>query len=90
MNYITGSAALSGASFGEGTGRIWLDNVQCAGSERELRNCTASSNGTNSCTHGQDAGVRCQPLGNHRPAVNIHLTLLLLMFAQPLTDQKPC
>ena len=65
MNYITGSAALSGASFGEGTGRILLDNVQCIGSERELRNCTASSNGTNSCTHAQDAGVRCQPLGNH-------------------------
>ena len=49
--------------FGEGTGRIWLDNVQCTGNERALRNCTAISNGVNSCTHSQDAGVRC-PLGN--------------------------
>ena len=54
--------ALSGASFGQGTGRIWLNNVQCSGSERMLMNCTASSTGINSCTHAQDAGVRC-PLG---------------------------
>ena len=50
---------LSQATFGEGTGRIWLDNVQCTGSERILVNCTASSNGVNSCVHSQDAGVRC-------------------------------
>ena len=56
--------ALTEASFGEGTGRIWLDNVQCTGNERTLINCTASSNGVNSCTHAQDAGVRCLP-GEH-------------------------
>ena len=61
---ILGVEAFSQASFGEGTGRIWLDNVQCTGSERALRNChsTASSNGVSSCNHTQDAGVRC-PLG---------------------------
>ena len=53
--------AVIGGSFGEGTGRIWLDSVQCTGSERELRNCTSNSNGINSCTHVQDAGVRCLP-----------------------------
>ena len=51
------------ATFGEGTGRIWLNNVQCTGSERGLMNCTASSNGINNCTHAQDAGVMC-PTGN--------------------------
>ena len=56
----TGAQALSGGSFGEGTGRIWLDNVQCTGSERELLNCTAIFNATNTCAHSQDAGVRCQ------------------------------
>ena len=57
---FVGAVALYQASFGEGTGRIWLDNVQCTGSERALINCTAESNGVNSCTHAQDAGVRCQ------------------------------
>ena len=54
-----GAQALSGASFGQGTGRIWLDNVQCTASERVLMNCTSSSTGSNSCSHAQDAGVRC-------------------------------
>ena len=51
--------ALTQASFGEGTGRIWLDNVQCTGNEGTLMNCTASFNEINACTHAQDAGVSC-------------------------------
>ena len=50
---------LTPTSFGQGTGRIWLDNVQCTGSQRALMDCAASSSGNNSCTHAQDAGVRC-------------------------------
>lgn len=63
FNYIrcifTGAASIE-SGFGEGRGRIWLDNVRCTGSERTLINCAASSNGLNSCMHAQDAGVRCQ------------------------------
>ena len=56
-----GVVALRAASFGEGTGRIWLDNVQCSGNERQLRNCTTNTSfGVNSCSHAQDAGVRCR------------------------------
>ena len=52
---------LTQASFSEGTGRVWLGNVQCTGNERALIDCTANSSGVNSCTHAQDVGVRCQP-----------------------------
>ena len=55
-----GSMALEGGRFGEGAGPIWLTNVNCSGDEERLFNCIASSNGMNSCTHAQDAGVRCQ------------------------------
>ena len=59
--FLIGSVAVTGARFGEGTGRIWLDSIQCTGNEREISNCSrASSNGLNFCTHTQDAGVRCQ------------------------------
>ena len=58
FSYI-GVQALSQATFGQGTGTIWLDNVQCTGSETTLTDCTASSTGVNTCTHAQDAGVRC-------------------------------
>ena len=57
--FFSGATALNEATFGQGTGRIWLDNVQCTRSGRVLMNCTASFNGVNSCTHAQDAGVRC-------------------------------
>ena len=57
---MPGSVALSGGSFGGGTGRIWLDTVRCTGNERSLINCTSNSSGLNSCTHAQDAGVRCR------------------------------
>ena len=71
---FSGSAPTSGGSFGEGTGRIWLDNVECTGSERTLIDCTASSSGVNSCTHAQDAGVRCQP-----GMINDHSISLLIL-----------
>ena len=53
-----GVQALGQATFGQGTGRIWLDGVQCTVNERVLMNCTTNSTG-DSCTHAQDAGVRC-------------------------------
>ena len=56
-----GAQGVFQAGFGEGTGRIWLDNVQCTGSERQLINCRANPAGIHSCTHAQDAGVRCPP-----------------------------
>ena len=62
-NIQAGAEAVTQPSFGEGTGRIWLDNVECTGSERTLMDCTASSSGVNSCTHAQDAGVSCQSSG---------------------------
>ena len=42
--------------FGGGSGSIVLDNVQCAGNEASLSNCSALSNQNQYCG---DAGVRC-------------------------------
>ena len=58
--HIVGAEASSVSSYGQGTGRTWLTNVQCIGNEIELGNCTANSSGISSCTHAQDVGVRCR------------------------------
>lgn len=71
---LSGVEAPGQGSFGQGTGRIWLDNTQCAGSELELLDCMSSASGANSCTHAQDAGVKC---GNNYVAAEGLLVMTL-------------
>uniref|UniRef100_A0A8B9E0G4 Soluble scavenger receptor cysteine-rich domain-containing protein SSC5D n=1 Tax=Anser cygnoides TaxID=8845 RepID=A0A8B9E0G4_ANSCY len=52
-------SAPSGARFGQGTGRIWLDDVNCAGTEETLAHCRARPWGQNNCNHAEDASVVC-------------------------------
>ena len=47
--------------FTNGAGQIWLDNVQCRGTETRLIDCPANALGSHDCAHFEDAGVRCQP-----------------------------
>ena len=56
----TGATAVLFAQFGQGTGRILLDNVACRGSEARLINCGHNAIGVHNCIHAEDAGVRCQ------------------------------
>ena len=39
---------------------IWLDNVECTGSESRLIDCPADPLGMEDCDHSEDAGVRCR------------------------------
>ena len=54
----SGATAHSFSAFGQGTGPIFLDNVQCAGTESTLLACTHITN--HNCIHLEDAGVTCQ------------------------------
>ncbi|KAA0720725.1 Deleted in malignant brain tumors 1 protein Hensin [Triplophysa tibetana] len=52
--------AKGGAYFGQGSGQIWMKNVNCTGSESTLKNCSANGLGAHDCAHQKDAGVICQ------------------------------
>uniref|UniRef100_A0A3B5BFB1 SRCR domain-containing protein n=1 Tax=Stegastes partitus TaxID=144197 RepID=A0A3B5BFB1_9TELE len=51
--------ALGKAYFGQGSGPIWLDNVQCSGNELSITDCVHGEFGFHDCGHGEDAGVIC-------------------------------
>uniref|UniRef100_A0A8C6WR36 SRCR domain-containing protein n=1 Tax=Neogobius melanostomus TaxID=47308 RepID=A0A8C6WR36_9GOBI len=55
-----GCAALQNAAFGQGTGRIWLDNVRCFGFEPSITDCGHNGFGNHNCVHAEDAGIICE------------------------------
>ncbi|WP_411025508.1 scavenger receptor cysteine-rich domain-containing protein, partial [Salmonella sp. s55004] len=59
--------ARGSAFFGQGSDPIWLDDVNCSGSETSLNDCNKNDIGVDNCGHGEDAGVEC----SNGPSVSV-------------------
>lgn len=53
------ATAYTSALYGQASGTIWLDELQCNGTERDIAMCGNPGWGVGDCGHSEDAGVLC-------------------------------
>lgn len=65
-----GALAVSGGGFGQGSGPIFLNKVNCMGHEENLLQCGHSRIALQQpgCSHSNDAGVVCAHAGKNEHA----------------------
>lgn len=59
LGYSGAVAAVRSSRYRQGTGAIWMADVDCKGNEASLLECNQAGLGENSCGHNHDAGVIC-------------------------------
>ena len=59
LGFASGTAIKAESGFGEGSGHIWLDDVDCTGMEFCLEDCQHAGWGQTNCKHYEDIGVMC-------------------------------
>ena len=59
LGYRSAISAPHSATYGQGRGMIWLDDVNCLGSESSIAECPHSGWAIHNCYHSEDASVVC-------------------------------
>ena len=60
LTFYVGARVLPASQVADGVGvAIFLDNLQCRGTERRLFDCPRNAIGVHNCNHGEDVGVTC-------------------------------
>ena len=72
VGFGTAFAATHEASFGQGSGRVWMDEVKCSGREYSIQQCNHGGWGRADCGHKEDAGVKCHyPYGKSETQIRL-------------------
>ncbi len=81
--------AKSAAHFGQGSGPVWISDLQCSDTDSRLRDCKSSGWGRGSCGHEKDAGVICK--GKSKPFNSIRCSqyriqvFVYVLYGQPVS-----
>ena len=59
LGFSRASSAPLQAKYGQGSGAIWMNGVNCQGDEASLKECTYDAD-TSDCSHSEDASVECE------------------------------
>lgn len=70
--------ALKEAAFGQGTGPIWRNGMNCKGNESSLWDCPPDTWGHSDCGHKEDAAVRCLEVSEVPSRATGHSSLVAL------------
>ena len=65
---------LEDTEYGESTGQIWLDEVNCHGYENNLSDCNSNAYGVNDCWNFEDAGVICGKVSTKFLTLSLRIT----------------
>ncbi|XP_070779296.1 galectin-3-binding protein B [Enoplosus armatus] len=60
LQFPGAKSVVIGKDYGEATGPIWLDDMNCKGTENKLFSCVFKSWGVTDCSHKEDVGVSCE------------------------------
>uniref|UniRef100_A0A672G767 Galectin-3-binding protein A-like n=1 Tax=Salarias fasciatus TaxID=181472 RepID=A0A672G767_SALFA len=60
LNFPGAKSVIIGRQYQQAPGPIWLDDINCNGTEKHLVKCEFKSWGETDCSHKEDVGVLCQ------------------------------
>ena len=67
LGYPRAVTSRAKAYYGAGTGKIWIDSLECKGDEDSIFECKMNKLGDHDCEHKEDAGVECYREVPRRP-----------------------